>query len=81
VKHIRVDMGHSLLFWEGDFHKIKGREILSRSHKGLNTTDDHSRLNESFSTSAELCDAWQKLKVFGFEIFQFFLTALDQNRM
>jgi hypothetical protein len=28
-----------LAFWEADFHNIKDREALSRSHNSLNTTD------------------------------------------
>jgi hypothetical protein len=33
-------VGHHLLFWEADFHKIKVRETLSRSHNDFNTSDN-----------------------------------------
>jgi hypothetical protein len=38
-----------MYFWEGDFHKIKGRETHD-----LNTTDNISEQTESFSASSEL---------------------------
>jgi hypothetical protein len=41
-------------FGEVYFHKIKGREALSRSHDDLNTTDHNAGLTESFSPSVEL---------------------------
>jgi hypothetical protein len=34
-------------FWKAGFHKIKGREIRSRSHDDLNTTDDNAELRVS----------------------------------
>jgi hypothetical protein len=37
------------------FHKIKGKETLSRSHNNLNPTDDNLGLTECFSASTELC--------------------------
>jgi hypothetical protein len=48
-------------FWEADFHKTKGREALSSSHKYLNKTDGKTGLTESFSSTTEF-------KIFGFEI-------------
>jgi hypothetical protein len=48
----------TLTFWEADFHKIKGKKILSRSPHDFNTTNNKERLTESFSTSIELCDAY-----------------------
>jgi hypothetical protein len=41
-------------FGEAAFHKIKGREMLIKSHNNLNTTDNNVVLSESFSASAEL---------------------------
>jgi hypothetical protein len=38
-------------FGEADFHKIEGRETLSRSHNYLNTMDDNMGLTESSSIS------------------------------
>jgi hypothetical protein len=49
--------GALLAFGEADFHKIKDRETLSRSHSDLNTTDDNRRLTESFSLSTKLENA------------------------
>jgi hypothetical protein len=51
------------------FHKIKGKETLSRSYN-LNITQDNVGLTESFAASTDLCvmHTW-KLKFFGFEIF------------
>jgi hypothetical protein len=34
--------------WEADFHKIKVRELLSRSHRDLNITGDIAGLIDSF---------------------------------
>jgi hypothetical protein len=42
-------------FGEADFHKTKGRDILSRSHNDLNTTEDNIGLTESFSTHPLSC--------------------------
>jgi hypothetical protein len=34
-------LGATFAFGEADFHKIKDREPLSRSHNNINTADDH----------------------------------------
>jgi hypothetical protein len=47
-------LGALFAFEKADFHNIKGREILSRSHNDFNTTDNNLRLTESFFTSTEL---------------------------
>jgi hypothetical protein len=46
---------YHLLFWEADFHKLKDKEALSRSHNDLSTNDGKERLRAS--ASAELHDA------------------------
>jgi hypothetical protein len=42
-----------LLLGKVDFHKIKGKEILRRSHNVINTTDNNARLIGSISISTE----------------------------
>jgi hypothetical protein len=37
----------TLLFGESDFHKMKGRETLSRSHNDLNIIDSNTGLRAS----------------------------------
>jgi hypothetical protein len=60
-------------FWEADFHKIKGRETLSRSHNDLNTTVDNTGLIDNFSISTKMHNA--QFKIFSFEISLFFDRA------
>jgi hypothetical protein len=54
------------LFWDAYFHKINGREMLSRSPKDLNPTDNKVGLTKSFSPSTEqhkhACDLKMYLK-------------------
>jgi hypothetical protein len=59
-----LTLGAPFVPWEADFHKIKGREILSRSCNDLNTLDNHLGLTESSSTSTELCNASVGIKIF-----------------
>jgi hypothetical protein len=40
-------LGTILFFWEADFHKIKSKEVLSRTH-GLRTADENTGLTDSF---------------------------------
>jgi hypothetical protein len=62
-----------LAFWvsfdfkETDFHKIKGRETLSRSQINVNTTDN-KELTESFSLSTDLDNVCMGIKNFVFKI-------------
>jgi hypothetical protein len=51
-------------FGEAYFHKFKSKETLRRAHNALNTSDDDAGLTESFSTSAELCNAMQTFLIF-----------------
>jgi hypothetical protein len=51
------------LLGEADFHKMKGRKTLSRSHSNLNTSDSNAGLTESFSTSTELQNEYGILKI------------------
>jgi hypothetical protein len=44
-------------FLEANFHKIKGKKTLSRSHNYLNIPNNKGRVTESFSTPIELCNA------------------------
>jgi hypothetical protein len=74
-------------FWEADFHKIKGRETLIRSHNDLKTTDECTGQTESFSASIKLCNAHMGIKFF-FEISIYlsmyvciFVIVLGQNCM
>jgi hypothetical protein len=43
--------GASYASWEVGFHKIKGKETLSRSHNNLNTADDDMGLTEPLCIS------------------------------
>jgi hypothetical protein len=70
------------------FHKIKGRETLSRSFSNLNTADHNLGLTESFSTSAKLLMGEMdggRFKIFHFHVLlifkYYFLTVLGQNHM
>jgi hypothetical protein len=47
-------LGAYFAFGEANFHKIRCRKTLSRSHNGWNTTDYNMVLTESFSTYVEL---------------------------
>jgi hypothetical protein len=55
--NVYFSFGESFAFWEEYFHKIKGRETLSRSHNDLNTTDDNVGLSKLLA-STELYNAW-----------------------
>jgi hypothetical protein len=46
----RIDFGVPLALWEADFHKMKGRETLRRSHSDFNTTEESMGLTESSSS-------------------------------
>jgi hypothetical protein len=37
--HFYLTLRAPFAFWEADFHTMKGRETLSRSHHDSNTTD------------------------------------------
>jgi hypothetical protein len=66
-------------FWEACFHKIKGREILSKSPKALNTTDNNLGLTGNLTTSIKLHNACARIYKFAFEIsfiYLLFLMAL-----
>jgi hypothetical protein len=83
----RITITFTLLFGapfafggKADFHKIKGREALSRLYRDLNTTDNNMGLTESLSISTELCNVHVGIKFFVFEI-SFFLTVLGQSCM
>jgi hypothetical protein len=54
--------------YEANFYKIKGREILSRSHNYLNTTDGNVRLRASPQPLRCSVHAWE-FKIFVFEIY------------
>jgi hypothetical protein len=49
------------------FHKIKGRELVSRLHNDLNTIDDNAELTENFSQHRCIMHRWE-FKMFDFEI-------------
>jgi hypothetical protein len=53
---------------------MKGRETLSRSHNGLNETDDNMRLTENFFASTELCNVHDNFKVL---LLKFLLFIVD----
>jgi hypothetical protein len=73
IKHIHfyLAFGAPLALGEADFHKIKGRETLSKSHNDLNTTDGNVGLTESFFPSIELvmCVCLQVLFLYLFTYF------------
>jgi hypothetical protein len=50
-------LGAPFAFGEEDFYEIKGREIPSKSHNVLNTTDNNTGLPECFFASVELWNA------------------------
>jgi hypothetical protein len=50
------------------FYKIKGKEIISRSHDDFNTIDSSTGLTESFFVPTELCNTHPGIKILVFEI-------------
>jgi hypothetical protein len=58
-----------LAFWKVYFHRIKGKETLSRSHD-LNTADDNTGLTESLSNqmSCIICVCVSEFKIVVIEI-------------
>jgi hypothetical protein len=64
-------LGAPFAFWKEYFHKISGREKLSRSHNDLNITDHDTRLTKSFSGSPLCVMLPWEFKILFFKLFIF----------
>jgi hypothetical protein len=77
VNHIQFDLAFEAPFavWEADFHKSKSREILSRSHNDLNTSDD----NVGVTTSPHQLSCIMHMQELKFLFHYYLLAVLGQS--